>query len=230
MFKFLFVFISASVNILCYSQDATPGYCIDGRIGGLRDGSTIFLIDGAARRRIDSAVVKGDRFLMKGKLHEPIHTYLYLGKTNKLADILLDNRAIKVEGAVPIYDSIKVIGSDIDVQWKKWYQHDQRIGYQKYRLDELFKSLIDKDDLENAGTVKRLSEELMTDRINLLKDYVKRYNDSASGALLPTLCTIQTNLVKSDYLEMYNSLTPRMRSTTFGKNILDLADKSRTAK
>lgn len=48
------------------------------------------------------------------------------------------------------------------------------------------------------------------------------------GAVLPTLCTIQTSLTKKDYLEMYNVLTPRMRSTTFGKEILDLAEKVKT--
>lgn len=165
---------------------------------------------------------------MTGKLDEPAHTYLYLGKTNKLADILLDNREIELSGSEPVYDSIEVKGSDIDRQWKEWYQDDQKIAYQKYRLDKLYKSLVSKNDLENSITVKTLSEELMIDRINLLKACVRRYNDSPSGAVLPTLCTIQTSLTKSDYAEMYNSLTPRMRSTTFGKEILELGEKAKT--
>ena len=228
MSKLLVIFILTSIDIICYSQDSTFGYRIEGLIYGLEEESKIYLIHGGQRKRIDSAIVKSSHFTMTGKLDEPAHTYLYLGQSNKLADILLDNRVIGIRGSKPTYDSIKVRGSDIDMQWKEWYHDDQRIGYQKYRLDKVYKSLTDKKDLENAITVKSLSEELMIDRINLLKDYVRRYNDSASGAVLPTLCTIQSGLTKSDYLEMYNSLTPRMRSTTFGKEILELAEKAKT--
>ena len=219
-----------SFYTICHAQDLktiSPGYNIDGYILGLQDNSRIYLINGGLRKRIDSAVVKNNRFTMTGILNEPAFMYLYLGKSNKLADILLDNSHIEVMGNVPIYDSIKVKGSDIDRQWKEWYQNDQRIGYQKYRLDKLYESLVEKKDSENAIVVKKLSEELMNDRINLLKGYVRRYNGSAVGAVLPTLCTIQTSLTKTDYLEMYNALTPGMRTTTLGKEILNLADKSK---
>jgi hypothetical protein len=227
MNKLLMIIVFISIDTICYSQNLTSGYRIEGHILGLEERSKIYLIHGAQRKKIDSAVVKNNRFTMTGKLNEPAHTYLYSGKSNKLADILLDNRNIEIKGNEPLYDSIKIMGSDIDMQWKEWYQNDQRIGFQKYRLDKIHKSLIDKKDSENAIIVKSLSEELKIDRINLLKVYVKRYNDSASGAVLPTLCTIQATLTKSDYLEMYNDLTPRMRSTTFGKEILSLAQKSK---
>lgn len=227
MNRLLMIIALISIDTICYSQDLTSGYTIEGHILGLEEKSKIYLIHGGQRKKIDSAVVINNHFIMTGKLNEPAHTYLYLGKTNKLADILLDNRKIEIQGNEPLYDSIKIMGSDIDMQWKEWYQNDQRIGYQKYRLDRVHKSLVDKKDSANAIIVKRLSEELMIDRINLLKVYVKRYNDSVSGAVLPTLCTIQATLTKSDYLEMYNDLTPRMRSTTFGKEILSLAQKSK---
>ena len=228
MSKLLISIAFISIDTICYSQDVTFGYRIQGHIIGLKEESKIYLIHGGQRRRIDSAIVKHNRFTMTGKLNEPAFTYLYLGKSNKLADILLDNRDIEVKGSEPHYDSIKIMGSDIDMQWKEWYKADQRIGYQKYRLEKLYESLVDKKDSENAATVKKLCEELIIDRINLLKVYVKRYNDSASGAVLPTLCTIQSSLTKADFLEMYNDLTPKMKSTTLGKEILTLAEKAKT--
>jgi Domain of unknown function (DUF4369) len=212
---------------ICHSQELkaiSSGYKIEGHILGLQDNSRIYLINVGQRKRIDSAVVKNNRFTMTGKLNEPALMYLYLGKSNKLADILLDNRNIGVKGNEPIYDSIKIMGSDIDMQWREWYQNDQRIGYKKYRLDKLYESLVDKKDSVNAIVAKKLSEEFTNDRINLLKGYVKRYNGSVAGALLPTLCTISNSLTKADYLEMYNYLNPSMRTTTLGKEILNLAE------
>lgn len=54
-------------------------------------------------------------------------------------------------------------------------------------------------------------------RINLLKSYVERYHDTAAGAALPTLCTLEPSLTGRDYLEMYQALTPVWQQSTFGK-------------
>jgi hypothetical protein len=203
------------------------GYKIEGSVKGLPNQSKIYLIHGGQRKTIDSAVVHNEHFVLSGNLQEPAHTYVYSGKTNKLADILLDNRAIVLSGSKPMYDSVKISGSPIDQQWKEWYREDQRIGYQRFRLNQVMKSLTDKKDTGNAAVITQLADELMQDRIHLLKTYVKRYHDSAAGAVLPTLCTIQNQLTKADYLEMYHTLTVAMQNTSFGKEILDQAQKSK---
>ena len=43
--------------------------------------------------------------------------------------------------------------------------------------------------------------------------------------LLPTLCTIQKQLTKDDFLEMYNSLSTEMKNTYLGNEIKKLLDK-----
>ena len=201
-------------------------YIIEGHILGLDQNSKVYLINASERKRIDSSVVRNNRFVLKGKVAEPLFTYLYSGKTHKMADILLDNRDIEVKGNQPIYDSVKITGSEIDAQWREWSDHDQKIGYQIFRLNKLSQSLLEKQDAEALQIVKELSEELVADRIALLKYYVRKYHHSASGALLPTLCTIQDKLKTADYLEMYHALTPPMRASQLGKEILTLANKT----
>lgn len=98
------IVISLNLRITCYSQhsqERSDGYRIEGRISGLIEQSKVYLIHGGKRKRIDSAEVRNDRFLMTGLLDEPAHMYLYSGKTVKLADILLDNRKIEVHGNAP---------------------------------------------------------------------------------------------------------------------------------
>jgi hypothetical protein len=65
----------------------------------------------------------------------------------------------------------------------------------------------------------------MNDRILLLKQSVKRNGDSPAGAVLPTLCTIQDQLTKDDVLQMYNSLSAKMKNTYFGNEIKKIASK-----
>jgi Domain of unknown function (DUF4369) len=207
------------------SLKAQSGYEINGNIRGLTENTRIYLINARERKIIDSAVVKNEKFILKGRLKDALHTYLFEGKNNKLADILLDNRNIKVLGETPNYDDVKIIGSNIDEQWKQWYKDDQKIGYLRYRITEVTESLITQKDTVNSKTLGEITDELLKDRVSLLKSYVKKYGNFPSGALLPTLCTIQEKLTKSDFLEMFNCLSPEMQKTDLGKEVLELSNK-----
>jgi hypothetical protein len=206
------------------------GYQIKGKIAGLTDGSKVYLIRGF--KRIDSATVDKEQFILVGTLPEPTFTYLYTrsGKdSKKLTDILLDNRVVSVIGTQSDYDHIKVSGSDIDQQWKEWFDKDQRLGYQRYRLEQVYKALLGKGERATADSLKTITDEIMADRITLLKDYVKQYHNSAVGAVLPTLCTLQDKMSQADFMEMYNVLTPEMKNTEMAKETMQLAKKAKPA-
>ncbi|MGA0555438.1 DUF4369 domain-containing protein [Larkinella sp. VNQ87] len=208
--------------IKCSAQPPL-GYRVEGHIRGLSDETRMYLIDGGQRKIIDSAVVRQGRFVLAGTLTEAAHTYLYAGKgrsSTKLADILLDNRTLTIEGREPVYDSIVVTGSDIDRLWKEWSREDLRIGYQRFRIKQVYESLVSKEDTANANVLRKLINELTTARIELLKTYVRRHRTSAVGAVLPTLCTLGDYLTQADYLEMYQSLSPTWQNSRFGREIL----------
>ena len=98
MKQFFITFFRVGISNLLEAQ---TGYTIKARIDGLPDNSKVYLIDGGRRKTIDSAIVKNEAFVLKGHTAEAAHTYLYQGKANKLADILLDNREILVSGSRP---------------------------------------------------------------------------------------------------------------------------------
>jgi hypothetical protein len=205
-----------------------PGYQIEGYIKGLAEESKIYLINGGQRKTIDSTLVKNEHFILTGHLDEPAHTYLYSGKSTKLADILLDNRLIKVKGSSPVYDSVQVSGSDIDKQWREWYALDQGIGYRQYLLKKEREVLLEKKDTTGVSLLTRKINQLMDERILLLKTYVKRYHDKASGAMIATLCTISEQLSKEDFIDIYHSLSLSMQQTAFGKEVLRQSHKSKS--
>lgn len=87
-----------------------------------------------------------------------------------------------------------------------------------------------KKDTTNASMLTRKINQLTTERILLLKTYVKRYGDKASGALIATLCTVPKELTQEDYLGLYHSLSPAMQQTRFGTEILRQSKKSLPAR
>ncbi len=206
----------------------TDGYRINGKIAGLADGTVIYLVH--EFKRIDSATVDKGHFTIRGILTEPVFTSLYTGKGDnwrKLADILLDNREVSVAGTGPDFGHIRVSGSDIDAQWKEWFDRDQRLGYQRHRLDRVYQSLQKSDSKPDADLLKKVMDELAADRITLLKSYVSRYHDSPVGAILPTLCTLHGSLGRADFMEMYEVLSPPMKNTKMAKETLELARKAK---
>ncbi|MEO6582816.1 MAG: DUF4369 domain-containing protein [Ferruginibacter sp.] len=211
----------ASVICMTAAASNAQNYIINAAIEGLPNDSKIYLIRASDGRKIDSTISKNTRFNLVGHIHEAAHTYLYFGKTVKLTDILLDNQEINVTGNAPTYDSVTVSGSAIDAQWKDWFREDHNLGSIRYKINQLAKELPD-----NSGEkLTLLAAEIMKRRVQLLKDYVKRYNNSPSGAVLPTLCTIGDYLTKEDYRQMYLTLTPRMKGTDMGKMVKQLGER-----
>jgi hypothetical protein len=224
----LYIFLILFGHTLCIAQHSgTKAYRIEGTIKGIKDGSRVFLINASKRIKIDSALVDLGSFTFSGTLQDAVFAYLYLYKTIKLTDILLTNQVVRVVGNVPVYDSIKVVGSLPNLQWREWYKRDQHIGYQKHRVDILLKAFEQVGDQKHAQMAKVLSEEMMQDRIVLLKEYVHQYRNSPAGALLPNLCTIQSALLRKDYLEMYNMLDTEIRSSALGLELLEFARKAK---
>lgn len=209
---------------------AGAGYTITGRINGLADGTKLYLIDGGRRVRIDSAMVQQGQFALRGRVAEPVHTYLYSGRgpaSIKLADILLDNQPVQVSGSQPVYKDVTVSGSDIDRQWKEWFREDARLAQRRLDLGQQAAARLARPDTTGAGALRHERAQVQRERITLLKGYVRRYHDTAVGAALPTMCTLGASLSGADYQEMYQSLTPRWQQSAMGREVLTQANKRR---
>ena len=218
--------------LLPLASPAQPGagYEITGRINGLAEGTKLYLIDGGQRVRIDSATVQQGQFALRGRVAEPVHTYLYAGRgpaSVKLTDILLDNQRVQVSGSQPVYDNVVVSGSDIDRQWKEWFREDARLVQRRADLGQRAQARLAQPDTAGAGALRHERAQVQRARITLLKGYVRRYHDTAAGAVLPTMCTLGASLSGADYQEMYQSLTPRWQQSTLGREILTQATKRR---
>jgi hypothetical protein len=221
-------FLSLALLPLASRAQLGAGYEVAGHISGLADGTRLYLIDGSRRVRIDSATVQQGQFALRGKVAEPVHTYLYAGRgrtSTKLADILLDNQRVQVSGSQPVYNAVVISGSDIDRQWKEWFRDDARLGQRRADLGQRYQARLAQPDTAGASALQHERAQVQRERITLLKGYVRRYHDTAVGAALPTLCTLGASLSGADYQEMYQSLTPRWQQSTLGREVLTQASK-----
>lgn len=139
----------------------------------------------------------------------------------KLAEFIVEPGTIYIQGTSDLLDSIKVSGSYSDSLLKEYFMQDKLLQDKWDRLKINYDAARKQSDNMNAKQIAaQLNDINKNERVSLLKRYVTKYKGNIVGSLLPLFCTLQEYLTKSDYFEMYNSLTDDMKLTDYGKSVL----------
>ncbi|HEY0740338.1 MAG TPA: DUF4369 domain-containing protein [Chryseosolibacter sp.] len=152
----------------------------------------------------------GGKFHFSDSVPEPtfanIHHELGLGEI----ELFLDNSKWNVVGTYDKFNDAQVDGSLIDKQWKQYFFEDQELIRKTF--DAPPTSVIDDSKIKS-------NPDLQNKRKLLLKSCVRQFRDSHAGALIPTFCTIEKSLTIEDWAEIFETLTPEIRSTWYGRKI-----------
>ena len=139
MKKWLYGIVCMGVLAACQRE---PGYRIDGSVPGTPDGMKAYLYDW--NTVVDSAVVKGGKFVLKGKVDVPVRYQLWIDlspeakesyeKDMRGSDIFMDNTDIRYES--PSIDSLpsrisfkRKVKGNVTVTGSP--AHDLYMGFQK---------------------------------------------------------------------------------------------------
>ena len=217
LFTLLFIFS-------CKKNDQ-EGFLVKGNVNGLNN-STLFVLKFIGdKMELDSVSVSNNKFEYKGKIDEPYFIQLLIkdGKSTKgkLTEFMLENSEIQIIGNSIEFDSVKVTGSKSDKILKNYFFDDKLLSdkWEKLKID--YDKFNDTNDTINRKkTARKLNKIVQVDKVNLVKKYVRNNSDSKIGALIPNFCTIENELNQNDWKEIYESLSPEIRETGYGKRIL----------
>lgn len=210
------------IESVCFGQN----YELKGNVVGLKSDSLLILkVKGNVFEGAKVKVANGV-FHYKDKIDEPYFIQLFklknTGETDgKLGEFMVEPGIITVEGNSETFENIRINGSKSDIVLKRYFKEDQKI-IDKW---ELLKIDYDKYSSENDTLNKKkiglkLNEILFKKRIPLLKKYVKTNRNNIVGALLPNFCTLKAVLKPEDYLELYNMLTSKIKTSDYAKSTL----------
>lgn len=174
---------------------------------------------------IDKIPVHEGQFFYEDSLTEPFFIQiLWLepeSKTaKKLAEFIVEEGTIYVEGPEPVFETITVRGSRADQILKEYLSADAKLTeqwdsiYQEYQV---FKAA--GDTISRKAAAARLNHITFQQRIPLLKEYVQANHDNIVGALIPNFCSLEQVLKEKDYLDMYNLLTESVQATAYGQSL-----------
>lgn len=96
--------------VMLFAQTTSKGFIINGKLDGYPDGTEIKLIKNGEGTEMGTAKLAAGKFLLKGKVDEPILCYVIVGN-QKPAELYLENSTITFKGEKSEPDQWKISGS-----------------------------------------------------------------------------------------------------------------------
>jgi thiol-disulfide isomerase/thioredoxin len=219
MKKSVLLLLSLSILKIAIAQQ----YSINGHITGFANGTKFYLTDVDVNSNIDSAIIKDNEFVMKGKL-EMTPKSLWLtsqsGKEFHYVTLLLNNEPINIRGDVKDFPfDLTITGS------KTQDEHNEYIKLIKTNYKTRNKLVNDYFALKgDTAEVKVKGKQIwkIIAKIDSADDliqrtYVTAHLNSYEG--LFNLFFIKGKYPKDTLAKMYNSLPPEFKHSAYGQRI-----------
>lgn len=194
--------IIGEVNITYAQSNDNPGFIIDGKIEGVKDGTLVKLFDIDALKTVDSAYTEGGKFKIKGKVEKP--TAFWIQCLNEYATIQVEN--VSMIFSSPLKDMklnyIATGGKEQTLQTE--LNKLQRLAERIYT--KAYDSLVNKTYTDSVHRIKLVKEfnNANNTYMNIYIDFGKQHIKSFLG--LDIVYRNRKSIPKDSLLLLYNSL------------------------
>ncbi|TMU56504.1 TlpA disulfide reductase family protein [Flagellimonas algicola] len=162
----------------CGGDSESKGYRLTGHIEGTPQDTKIYLFSMELQSNIDSAMVKNDEFIMKGKIDRPTHCVLIIPDQNKYSDLIIENTEISFESTYSdIYFQKKVTGGPEQNLKNKMWDLNGKYNTEYLKIgDSLSKNLFT-DELHKSELVRRYEENVSKSK-ELMRGFIVKNPNS----------------------------------------------------
>lgn len=207
------------------TNDAAGGYTLTGNLAGLADGKVYLLAfnpqaNGAIP--IDSTTAKAGAFEFKGKLGYPEQIFIAQDIKKPVAQLVLENTAVKIEGRAGDFASMKVTGSKSQEEFS---QVMNGVNVVQTQLNTLMQSL-NAEFQKNGGKLSDKSaarmDSFMVAKRNIALNYLKGNPKSqiksliAAAFYLPNPQQESPEYTVEDKKELYSLLSEDDKKSKYG--------------
>jgi len=218
------IFFSLIIGTAQAQQKNTAGFHIEGQITGIAEKSVVTLSD--ANKPADTlsrGIVKAGVFILTGHVAEPNLVILNFVSANKKAPIFIGNEAVTVNGNVEDLNSIRVMGSPSELDFRAFEQEFNPYFAEINKLSQLANSSdasIKKDSIGDAYQIAIMSIQVKVDSFIMQRK---------SSYVSPFLLVVVNQLSDDVFLleRRYQSLSPDVQQSMYGKYIREQIDNGK---
>lgn len=189
---------------------APDEFLIEGELNGFPDGTLIALLNGQTGTPESETTIKSNKFSFRGKIAVPDFKIILVNKQPPYITLFLDNSLVRISGSRDAVDKAIITGSPSHAEYV--LLNNTLVPYQKV-FDE-------GTPYDSVAFAKALAA-----CVSFVKDHPTSYSDP--------LAIIRYSQIADDYTkteEMYNSLPPKVKSTSMGMYLAQyITDSKRNA-
>ncbi len=212
---------------LLFAQSGSKGYTITGKIPGVDTGK-VYMSQFVAKGAADTAVIINGTFKFKGVLNNPMPVLLRVNSLRKNFLFFLENGNIVVTIDKDNMEQTLVTGSASNKEYTQYQAAIKTFQDQITALSQL-RSKISKDTTQKPTMtlIEQQWDSLVAEKKKAVKQYILKNSSSTVAAWAITRDFI-FNISDRPVLDsLYNSLTPAVQVSSFGKQAKEILEMDR---
>lgn len=193
------------------SSAQKAGFTINGQVTGLKDNTKIYLRNAKPEKIIDSAIVIGGKFMMRGRITEQARQVaLFTARYENYVFFWIENKPMSVALKAGEFKKAIIKGSGIQDEYNKLLNTGTQL---ELKQDSLKKILLKTNTATERESLSSQLSALSNEAKQLEPDYIKQHPNSLISAYLLSASTSIWG--KKKVASLYKTLSPAMKNTNF---------------
>ena len=217
-------FLSFALVLILCSCGSDNSYTLNGNLD-IEDGTKVYILQADQNNQPfikDSTSVKSSQFNFKGISATPQISYMQIEGVNGYVLTILENGTIKADIYKDSITKSKVFGTKSNDDFIKYKIETKPLVDDMNSISFAAQDAIMSGDVETASELEKDYNKIQQEVLLYEWDFITANLDSYMSGLLLEVFMVENKVNKDSIIDVYESLSNRIKVSDVGKNIADL--------
>ena len=222
--KKIFTFLPFALLLILTSCGSDNSYTLNGNID-IEDGTKVYILQADQNNQPfikDSTSVKSGEFIFKGMSATPQISYMQVEGVNGYVLTILENGTINADLYKDSITKSNVYGSKSNDDFIKYKIETKSLVDNMNSISFAAQDAIMNGDVETASELEKDYNKIQQEVLLYEWDFITDNLDSYMSGLLLEVFMVENKVNKDSIIDVYESLSNRIKVSDVGKNIADL--------
>ena len=222
--KKIFTFLPFALLLILSSCGNDNSYTLNGNIA-IEDGTKVYILQADQNNQPfikDSTSVKSGEFIFKGMSATPQISYMQVEGVNGYVLTILENGTINADLYKDSITKSNVYGSKSNDDFIKYKIETKSLVDNMNSISFAAQDAIMNGDVETASELEKDYNKIQQEVLLYEWDFITDNLDSYMSGLLLEVFMVENKVNKDSIIDVYESLSNRIKVSDVGKNIADL--------
>jgi peroxiredoxin/DNA-directed RNA polymerase subunit F len=169
---------------------------------------------------IDSSAITEGKFSFSGKMDLPEVRYIKFNEGKEMIPLFLENSEITIEGSATLMDSVKVLGSKSNNEYRAFTNDLSSYDLKQKAIVDKFYALPPETSDEDKKTLENEYDAIETEKVDFIEKYIAKNPTKVTSAYIALRYLVgQYDVNQLDHL--YNSFGEDIKTSSYVKVIAD---------